>query len=90
MTICANCSKEAVYTYTVTPEYELQYCQSHLPKFLYAQRDAGLLPSAVVVEEVVPVVEEVVEPAKPSKKKDVVPEVEPEIEPEVLSDDASN
>ena len=81
MAICANCSKEAIYTYNVTAEYLIQYCQSHLPKFLYAQRDAGLLPSAVVE-----VVEEVVEPAKPSKKKDVATEAEPE----VTSDDASN
>lgn len=54
---CANCEGEALYTYSVNPDYLIHYCQYHLPRFLSAARDAGQL------NLIVPVVE------APSKKK---------------------
>ena len=73
MITCANCSREALYTYQVSDAYLIHYCQNHLPKFLVNKKNAGLLPlisPAPVVEAVVeePVVEETV---KASKKKAV-------------------
>ena len=44
MLICANCEGEALYTYVISPNYGINYCQYHLPRFLTAQREAGLLP----------------------------------------------
>lgn len=71
MVNCVNCSREALYTYQVSSSYIIHYCQSHLPKFLVAKKNAGLLPLVVPT----PVVEEpVVETPKPSKKKEVVVE----------------
>lgn len=77
MTTCANCKSEAVHQYRVTPEFKIDYCNSHLPNFLRGQQKAGLLkPAVVVVEEAVveePIVEEPVveEPTvtKTTKKK---------------------
>lgn len=74
MAKCANCVNEAFYTYAITPTYGIHYCSRHVPRFLAAQKNAGML-SLRVEEEVVekaptpkkskaksePVVEEVVE-----------------------------
>lgn len=68
MAICANCTDNAIYVYQITPVSGINYCQYHLPRFLYQQRDAGILPAPVdpIVEE--PVVEE---PTTKTKKKAV-------------------
>jgi hypothetical protein len=58
MSKCANCVANAIYTYQINESFAMHYCQSHLPRFLYAQRDAGNL--AFKAEE---------EPTKSSKKK---------------------
>lgn len=79
MVSCANCSAEAQYTYKVSATSVINYCPSHLPRFLVAQKNAGLLklvvPAPPVVEEVVVeevTTEEVVE--KPvAKKKTAAP-----------------
>jgi hypothetical protein len=68
---CANCSRDALYTYVISGNHNINYCQSHLPRFLTAQRDAGLLP---LVKP--PVVET---PAKVTKKKETEAVVEPEV-----------
>lgn len=72
MATCANCPSEAVHQYRVTPEFKIDYCNSHLPSFLRAQQKAGLLkPAPVVIEEVAveePVVEDVTV-TKTTKKK---------------------
>lgn len=85
--MCANCHRDALYTYEVSAGYLINYCQYHLPKFLTSKKNAGLLtlqvPAPVVVEE--PVV-------KPSKKKAEVveePVVEVPVE-EPSEDDATN
>jgi hypothetical protein len=62
MITCANCQSEALYTYQINPDYLVHYCQSHLPRFLTAARDAGQLNLVVPVAET---------PA-PSKKKTTV------------------
>lgn len=73
---CANCSSEALYSYPVSPDYVIHYCQRHLPTFLVAKRNAGLLP----LIDTTPKVEEVPAPApKPTKKSAVVVE-EPVVE----------
>ena len=66
MTPCANCSRDAIYTYSVTPSYLIHYCSVHLPGFLHNQKSTGSIALKVeapkapkkkaVVEE--PVVEE--------------------------------
>lgn len=79
MSACANCVADAIYTYQVNESFGIHYCQAHLPRFLYAQRDAGNLAFKVV--------EEVVEEApKPSKKK-TAPVVEEVVE-EVSTEEA--
>lgn len=87
MVTCVNCSREALYTYQISQNYLIHYCQAHLPKFLVAKKNAGLLalqvPAAPVVEEA----------PKTSKKKAVVEEKveEPEVQvEEPAEDDATN
>jgi hypothetical protein len=58
MSSCANCAADAIYTYQVNESFGIHYCQSHLPRFLYGQRDAGNLAFKVAEEA-----------PKPSKKK---------------------
>jgi hypothetical protein len=76
MVKCANCNRYALYTYQVSSSYIIHYCQSHLPKFLLARRNAGQLPLIIPAPVVV---EPVVEAPKTSKKKEVVVE-EPVVE----------
>ena len=71
MVKCVNCNREALYTYQVSGSYIIHYCQSHLPKFLIAKRNAGQLPLIVPAP--------VVETPKPSKKKETIVE-EPVVE----------
>jgi hypothetical protein len=77
MTTCANCQSEALYTYAVTEQYLIHYCQLHLPRFLLSQKQAGQLPlrpTTPVVEEV-PVVEPEVVTATESEPSATVEEV---------------
>jgi hypothetical protein len=74
---CANCSKDAVYTYVIGGTNNINYCKSHLPRFLTAQGNAGLLP---LVKP--PVVET---PAKVTKKKETEAVVEEVPEEETTS-----
>ena len=83
MAKCANCANEAFYTYAITTAFGIDYCSRHVPKFLQAQKNAGMLPLRVASQPVVepaptveePLVEEavieevVVEPAPTPKKK---------------------
>jgi hypothetical protein len=89
MAQCVNCDLTAVYVNKIAPEPETDsyYCRAHLPKFLYAQRDAGNLNIPVEVP-----VEELPVDTKASKKKkttDVVedtvaePIVDEVVEPEI-------
>jgi hypothetical protein len=75
---CANCDREALYLYQLGDSFKLYFCQSHLPHFLWENRDAGLLgiPAEDIIEE--PVVD-----TSKSKKKSADPVVEevPEEEP---------
>lgn len=59
MAKCANCTRDAVYVYQVTSAFKQEYCQKHLPQFLWKKRDEGklALPVAVPVVEL-PVIEE--------------------------------
>jgi hypothetical protein len=75
MAKCANCATDALYTYKVTDSFSINYCQLHLPKFLNAQKLAGLLKP------------EVEAPKASKKKSDVVEETPVEEAPE---DDATN
>jgi hypothetical protein len=76
---CANCVDEALYTYKISEELSINYCNSHLPNFLTSRKASGQLNLVVpaIVEDVVE------EAAKSSKKKttdsvvDEVPEEEP-------------
>lgn len=63
---CANCQRDALYTYQISGGYSIHYCQAHLPGFLTSQKKAGLLPLQVP--------KPVETPAKSSKKKEVTPE----------------
>ncbi len=71
---CANCQRDALYSYPVSGGYAINYCQSHLPGFLASRKKAGLLPlqTPKVVEEPAP--------AKASKKKEVEPVEEAPVE----------
>ena len=76
---CANCVDDALYTYKISEELSINYCNSHLPNFLTSRKASGQINLVVpaIVEDVVE------ESAKPSKKKEVDPVVEeaPEEEP---------
>jgi hypothetical protein len=80
MAKCANCDREALYLYQISDNFKQYFCQNHLPHFLWASRDAGVLgiPAEPVVEET-PVTE------TKSKKKTVEPE--PEVVPEVTTEE---
>jgi hypothetical protein len=67
MATCANCTNTALYTYQVTEDFGIDYCQYHLPTFLSKLKYTGALkPKAVE-----PVVE-----VKATKKKAAAPVVE--------------
>jgi hypothetical protein len=76
---CANCPADAEYTYAISEEFLINYCEEHLPKFLISRKTSGQLNLVVpaIVEDVVE------EPVKSSKKKTSDPVVEdvPEEEP---------
>lgn len=78
---CANCTRDALYTYVVGGNHNIHYCQSHLPRFLTAQKNAGLLP---LVKP--PVIET---PAKVSKKKETETVVEPEVVEELATEETA-
>jgi len=40
---CANCVKDAMYTYEINKSHAIHYCETHLPSFLNARKKAGLL-----------------------------------------------
>lgn len=44
MSTCANCEQTALYDYVINPDDHTLFCAAHLPRFLYRQRDEGLLP----------------------------------------------
>lgn len=82
MAKCANCRDTAVYAYKVSESVSIDYCASHLPKFLASQKAAGLLtPVAEVVEEPIPTTTK-------SKKKTVV--VDAPVVDETAAADATN
>jgi hypothetical protein len=65
--LCANCNAAARYSYQISEDIIIHYCDDHLPNFLTPKKLSGQLPL------ITPAVSEP-EPAKPSKKKDVVVE----------------
>ena len=80
MATCANCGGNAIYAYKINDSLSIDYCSAHLPKFLNAQKAAGLLKPAVA--------EPVPAPSKASKKKAEVVEEAP-VE-EAPADDATD
>lgn len=68
MVSCSNCATDAQYTYKVSEDLVFNYCASHLPRFLTAQKNAGFLKLMVPA-----VIEEVVTSKPVSKKKTVSP-----------------
>lgn len=85
---CVNCTNPGFYLYRMSPTQQYWYCATCLPRFLYAQRDAGLLPSsealmttqAEVLDILKPVFEEtpISTPITTTKKK--ISSVEPDSE----------
>lgn len=71
---CANCVDDALYTYKISDELSINYCNSHLPNFLTSRKASGQLNLVVPA---------IVEESKTSKKKttDTVVEEVPEEEP---------
>lgn len=43
---CNNCEADALYGYRMTEKSVAWYCAAHLPRFLHARRDAGLLETS--------------------------------------------
>ena len=54
MAKCANCSKDALYSYNVSGDFLINYCQSHLPRFLYSRTGEVLANILDVVNPTVP------------------------------------
>lgn len=69
MATCANCEREASYRHEYAEGFGTNYCQYHLPAFLFKARDLGMLqlPTIEAVAEA-PVEEPVVEAVAPKKK----------------------
>ena len=61
MVKCANCQGHALYTYQVSNDYHIHYCQYHLPRFLFGKRSNGQLDLVVPEPEVVKVAKKKVE-----------------------------
>ena len=85
MVKCANCAAEAEYTYALSAEELINYCDDHVPNFLKKRKAAGQLPLVPIQVRVsAPVEPEVEVSAKSSKKKTAEPVVEETpAEPEV-------
>ena len=89
MAKCANCSKDALYSYNVSSDFVINYCQSHLPRFLYT-RTGDILANRIevvnptVVEPEVEVLPEII--AQKKAKAKVVKEVPVVEEPEVIEE----
>lgn len=45
MTKCANCDNDALYIYSLNEDVKTLFCATHVPGFLRAQKNAGLLPT---------------------------------------------
>ena len=50
MDICANCREPALFVYSTNSTEHTFFCADHLPRFLYSQRDSGLLPTTAQFE----------------------------------------
>jgi hypothetical protein len=74
MAKCANCSVDASVYYPVTSSFGINYCQSHLPRFL--KKTPHLLQSVVEKTEAV---------AKSTKKK-----TEPVVEEAPVTEEAAS
>jgi hypothetical protein len=85
MSTCANCDKDAMYTYEVTDTFYIDYCEYHLPRFLHTMKNNGMLKTtstfataaAEALSALAPVEEVVEEAPKSSKKKAAVVEEAP-------------
>ena len=78
MAKCANCSKDALYSYNVSGDFVINYCQSHLPRFLYTRTGEVLanrieVVNPTVIEPEVEVLPEII--AQKKAKAKVVKEV---------------
>jgi hypothetical protein len=83
MVKCANCSKDALYSYPVSGNYVIHYCQYHLPRFLTNRKNSGQLPLIKPVQEsVAPKAKKVVQ--QPIVAEEAVVEETPAV------DDATN
>ena len=76
---CGNCSKPAHYIYQITQDVGQPYCAEHVPGFLYARLQAGLLKTTdewkkdrddalEILSNSEPVVSSEDEESKPEKK----------------------
>lgn len=45
MISCANCTNDALYIYSLNEDVKTYFCATHVPGFLQAQKNAGLLPT---------------------------------------------
>ena len=43
---CANCDTHAMFIYDLSSTRGIPYCEAHLPSFLNARKNAGLLRTA--------------------------------------------
>ena len=85
MSTCANCAKDAMYTYEVTDTFAIDYCEYHLPRFLHTMKNGGILKTTEVfatetadaLAALALVEEAVVEAPKTSKKKAAVVDTTP-------------
>lgn len=50
MISCANCTNDALYIYILNEEVKTYFCATHVPGFLRAQKNAGMLPTVAEFE----------------------------------------
>lgn len=87
-TNCVNCQMPGFYLYRMSKVQQYWYCAPCLPRFLYPQRDAGLLPTsseldtaqAEVLEILKPVSAETPQKSSASATKKKISSVEPDSE----------
>lgn len=64
---CANCDAPALFVYDVPATDTLYYCNAHLPSFLRAQAQAGILPTTDNYDAEKAAVAEILAPEEPKK-----------------------
>jgi predicted oxidoreductase len=89
MSTCANCTETAAYVYEISETHTIDYCETHLPRFLVDRKNAGLLKSPDFLTEARAEALDILSSKNAKKKKSAVEEAvveEPLVEVPVVEE----